>query len=245
MNDIYVMITQTESEMVLKIARRIYRKYCPAGERGFFTLDDLKHYGIIGLIEAKRSYDPKRRVPWLKFAPYRIYGAILDEIRKAALIRLPQNVQEKVKAVKTAENKIICKGEIPTPEALARELGWQIEEVFEALALSPKLVSVADTWKDTEDTPKPGVVIPDPKDDPEGTFVRKELLDIFQKCLEKLSSKLRFIFNSRVLEDVKLKDLAATFGCSIESIRLRQGEAKAQLKECFQRHGWSKEDIKR
>ncbi|MCD6532540.1 MAG: hypothetical protein J7L25_00470, partial [Deltaproteobacteria bacterium] len=43
---------------------------------------------------------------------------------------------------------------------------------------------------------------------------------------------------ARKLEDVTLRELAASFNCSIESIRKREKLALIQLRECLQSKGW-------
>lgn len=50
------------------------------GALAFF--DDLAAYGMVGLLEARQTYDPDRRVPFAGFAPGRIRGAILDGAQK-------------------------------------------------------------------------------------------------------------------------------------------------------------------
>jgi len=241
MNDIRVMITREESAMVVKIAKRLYRKYCPAGERGCMTLDDLNHFGIVGLIEAKTNFDP-RKGEWRTFAPYRICGAMMDRIRKAALIPLPQKVQERVKAVKAASEELARKGETPTPDALAGVLGWPTEKVVQALDLSTKMVLLADDRDCGEGSPALPFVPQDSRN-PETAFLRGELMGIVQRCLDKLASEPRFIFITKIVEGAKLKDLAEVLRCSIETVRLRLIDAEKQMKECLERHGWAREDL--
>ncbi len=49
-------------------------------------LDDLMADGFSGLIEARDRYDPSRGIQFNTFAYYRIRGAILDGVRKSALM---------------------------------------------------------------------------------------------------------------------------------------------------------------
>src|SRR5437868_14991268 len=43
--------------------------------------DELCSAGMVGLVEAARSYDGSRGVPFTAFATMRIRGALLDELR--------------------------------------------------------------------------------------------------------------------------------------------------------------------
>ena len=243
MNDIHVMITKEESELVMKITRRVYKRYCPAGKKGYLEPGDLTHFGMIGLIEAKGNFDPKRKVPWLKFAAYRIFGAMLDEIRKAAQIRLPQERYKKVQAVRAAVEKLTRNGTPPTPEALGQELGWPTVEVIKALSDSQKKVAAASNPDSADDRSPAETEFADRRHCPETAFLQKEREDIIKRCLDRLNAPLRFILKARILENVKLKDLAATFGLSIESVRLRQLDAQAQMKACLEQHGWTWQDV--
>jgi RNA polymerase sigma factor for flagellar operon FliA len=45
--------------------------------------DDLRSAGMIGLLQALRSFDPDRGVNFLTFVRFRIRGAIYDELRRA------------------------------------------------------------------------------------------------------------------------------------------------------------------
>ena len=128
MTDVHVMVTPEETNLVNRIAGRVYKKYCPAGESGQMMIEDLKHYGIIGLIEAKKNYNSSRGVPWLKFAAYRINGAMIDAIRKLPIIRLPQEKQKKIKALASAKQELMKTGENPNPEKLAGKDSIECEQ---------------------------------------------------------------------------------------------------------------------
>ena len=243
MGTVQVMITDEERRVIMRIARQVYSKYCPAGVRGQMTIEDLFHLGIVGLLEAKRSFDPTKGVPWLKFAAYRIRGAMLDSIRKSPLIQLPQEQYQKVKAVKEAKSKLIQDGKDADIESLADELDWPVAEVAKAQHLTPRLVSTENSGKDQEDgVPANDTVLTDEGENPEKVFMNRELAEVMEKCMEKLSENLRIVLKARLIEDMKLKDLADIFSCSMESIRQLQLRAQKQMQGCLERHGWSLND---
>lgn len=49
-------------------------------------LDDLVAYGLTGLLQARKRFDPARGVQFRTFAYYRIRGAILDGVRRMAFM---------------------------------------------------------------------------------------------------------------------------------------------------------------
>src|SRR5580658_5747783 len=46
-------------------------------------LEDLVNAGVIGLLEASRSYDSSKNAQFKAFAKFRIRGAILDSLRES------------------------------------------------------------------------------------------------------------------------------------------------------------------
>src|ERR1700723_1354914 len=67
----------SELSTVYYIARRIHE---PLPQQ--VPLEDLVSAGVIGLIEAVRSYDSGKSVPFKSFAKFRIRGAILYNLRE-------------------------------------------------------------------------------------------------------------------------------------------------------------------
>lgn len=240
MNNLRVMITPKEISLVKRIAAEIYGTYCPAGEGGDITREDLYHYGMIGLMESKQTYDRSRGVPWLAFAAFRVRGAMLDQFRRQPMIRLPQARQQQVKELKEAREQLARNGLDTRPEALARQLKWSVEEVHRVSGLTPSLVQAEEERTDPEDeTALSGVVLRNGGDDPETLTLKKEIAELVQKCLEALPSPQdRLVIVSRVLEGLKLKDLAETLGCSIENVRQWQKRVEGLMRACMEKHGW-------
>lgn len=243
MDNLRVMITPREKTLIRRIAAEIYRDYCPAGEAGQITKEDLCHHGIIGLMESKQTYDRSRGVPWLKFAAFRVRGAMMDQLRMQPMIRLPQARQQKVKELKEARNELARSGLDTRPEALARWLKWSVDEVHKVSGLTPSLVPAEEDRPDSGDKAAfSGEVLRDDNDDPEALALRKEVAELIQRCLKALPSPQdRLVIVSRVVEGLKLKDLAEILGCSIENIRQWQKRVEKLMRACMERHGWSME----
>ena len=241
MDNLHVMITPKETSLVRGVASEIYSVYCPAGEAGEITKDDLYHYGIIGLLEAKKKYDRSKGVPWLAFAAYRVRGAMLDQFRKQPMIRLPQMRQKKVKELKEARMDFLRNGVKADAEMLAGRLQWSVEEVHRVSGMTPSLMPVdADRGEGEEGLKFRGVVLTGDGDDPETAALRKEMAALVNRCLEALPSPQdRLVIVSRVLEGLKLREVAETLGCSLENVRQWQKRVEKMMKACMERHGWS------
>ena len=241
MDKVHVMITPKETSLVRGVASEVYSVYCPAREAGEITKDDLYHYGIIGLLEAKQKYDRSKGVPWLAFAAYRVRGAMLDQFRKQPMIRLPQARQKKVKELKEAKIDLARNGAKADAKMLAHRLGWSVEEVHKIAGITPSLMPVdSDRREGEEGLEFRGVVLTGHGDDPETAALRKEMAALVNRCLETLPSPQdRLVIVSRVLEGFKLREVAETLGCSLENVRQWQKRVEKMMKACMERHGWS------
>jgi RNA polymerase sigma factor for flagellar operon FliA len=58
-------------------------------------LEDLTSYGVFGLITAIERYNPDLKIKFSSYASSRIYGSILDELRKIDWV--PRSVRNKIK----------------------------------------------------------------------------------------------------------------------------------------------------
>ncbi|MBT8146483.1 MAG: RNA polymerase sigma factor FliA [Gammaproteobacteria bacterium] len=113
--------------LVTTIAHHIGSRL-PAGK----SVDDLIQVGLIGLLEAVRSYEPKPGVDFKAYANIRIRGAIIDELRRETWV--PRSVQQKSRQVSQAIQEVEHKlGRTATDKEIARELNLSSEEYGELL----------------------------------------------------------------------------------------------------------------
>ncbi len=95
-------------------------------------VEDLIQVGMIGLLEAARTYEPNQGAEFKSYASIRIRGAILDELRRETWV--PRSVQQKSRrlsqAIQEVENR---KGCTATDKEIAKELGLSMEEYAELL----------------------------------------------------------------------------------------------------------------
>ncbi len=245
MAEIHQIITRKETAIVRYLAQKVYREFCPAGEGGQIKENDLFHCGIQGLLEARRSFDGSRGIPLLAFAARRIRGAMIDSIRKLPIIRLPQEQQQKVKELEQAKFEISRSGGAPDVNALAEKLGWPTTKVHKVMGLSPSLVPVAGTDSSGAGAGAVpvGTVLVDQRPGPEMAIMKKELAELIRKCLEIIKNKSRLVLMARYFEELTLREIAATLGCSIEKVRLDQKKAEKKMKTCLEDQGWTGEGL--
>lgn len=96
------------------------------------SVDDLIQVGMIGLLEASRTYEGNMGAEFKSYASIRVRGAILDELRRDSW--MPRSVQQKsrqlTQAIKDVENRL---GRTATDREIADELGISPLEYAELL----------------------------------------------------------------------------------------------------------------
>src|SRR5262249_28276079 len=93
---------------------------------------DLVSYGLLGLIEAIKRYDPDRDVKFETYAIARIRGSILDELR--ALDWVPRSVRARARQIERAMSELEAKlARAPTDEEMAAKVGISVDELEDSL----------------------------------------------------------------------------------------------------------------
>jgi RNA polymerase sigma factor for flagellar operon FliA len=109
------------------IARRIHSRL-PT----HVPFDDLLQAGVVGLVDALRKFDPKRRVQLESYMKFRIRGAILDELR--SLDWSPRELRRQARQLEEAEQRLRgALGREPLATELAKALGMSLAQ-FHRLA---------------------------------------------------------------------------------------------------------------
>ncbi len=98
--------------------------------------DDLYSAGIFGLLNALRSFDPRRGLSFVRYSQIRIRGAILDALRQQDWV--PRVVRAHRSRLKESRRRL--RAELhrePTSDELAFDLGVTSEELLELPSYDP------------------------------------------------------------------------------------------------------------
>ncbi len=223
-------------------AKRAYRQYVAGTEsERLISLDDLRHAGVIGYLEADSRFDEERGVDRQTFLGYRVRGSIIDWLRKQPMVSLPQGQYGRVKALRDCRESLMKSGRETTDEEVAAHLDWQLEQVQKTDALQPFVQSL--DKKHNEDGVSELDVLPDRSPQPVDRVMEKEVARLIDVCLKNLpASDDRLILLARMQQEIKLKQLAIQFGCTPQAIHQREKRALEKMKECLQGKGWAWED---
>lgn len=233
--------------LIEQIAKTLYNRYVGdykterSGTENVHTLEDLCSAGKIGFMEAEKSFDPSRSSQTFKqFASYRIRYAILDHVRtRLPHIRVPQKQYEKVKKLEGIKENLKNKTEGIPDEQELKKAGVKAGEIPNLETLKHRYISTSSRVKNREgESPEFETRLACRGKTPEEMLNTKTLIEIMHHCIENIrNTRDRFILIARYLEETTLEQLASTWECNRETIRLRQKAAEESVKKCMKRHG--------
>ncbi len=177
--------------------------------------EDLYSSGLVGLLNAVRQYDPLAGSSFESYAKVRIRGAIFDELRR--LDWIPRSVHEKARKVQGAMEKLEQKlGRIPKDEEIAKAMELtpaQFEELQGEIrpATFICLDSLVGNDEDNETT-RHEWVADGANEGPDDTVAQKELTRVIADRIEQLPEMQRKVLALYYFEDMRLREIAETFG---------------------------------
>jgi RNA polymerase sigma factor for flagellar operon FliA len=90
-----------ELDLVDLNARQLARRIGRGSSAASITVDDLRSFGREGLLQAARTFDSGRAVPFRRWANLRIRGAMIDGVRRWGA--LPRRVYRELRALSAAD----------------------------------------------------------------------------------------------------------------------------------------------
>ncbi|PCJ35249.1 MAG: RNA polymerase sigma factor FliA [Cellvibrionales bacterium] len=185
--------------LVKKIAFHIAARL-PAG----IDIDDLTQVGLIGLLEAAKSYRTGRGASFETFAGIRIRGAILDEVRRFDWS--PRSIQQKARwlaqATRSAEIEL---QRCPRDSEIAAQLGIEMGEYYQLLRDTAVCKA---TFVDATE-----VDLPDTKT-PQGNVQDAAFQTALADHIEQLPEREKTLMSLYYDEELNLKEIGAVLDIS-------------------------------
>ncbi len=191
---------------VYYIARRIHERLPQQ-----VPFDDLVNAGVIGVIEAVRSYDPSKSVPLKSYAKFRIRGAILDSIRELdwGSRRLRHKGRKIEEVISNLSKKL---GRQPEEQEIAAEMGIPIDELYDIAQRIDGAILVGQQVNSVFDGSGKRDLIesaPSTDENPLDCFMRTETREKLAKAVETLSEKEQIVISLYYKEELTMKEVAA------------------------------------
>ncbi len=194
-----------ELPQVYYIARRIYERLPQ-----HVPFEDLVHAGVIGLIEAVRSYEASKAVPFNAFAKFRIRGAILDSLRELDWGSRP--LRRKGRRIEEAIAKLSAKlGRQPEEDEIAAEMGVSIEKLHEIAFRLDGLNLVGQQVNSIFDNGEKHDLIesaPSRDESPFELCLRSEMQEHIAEAIATLSEKEQLVISLYYREELTMKEIA-------------------------------------
>jgi RNA polymerase sigma factor for flagellar operon FliA len=194
------------------------------------SLEDLNSVGLMGLLQALRSYRPGGVASFETFARFRIRGAVLDELRRMDWV--PRSVHDQARKVQKARSGLEQKlGRPPTEVEMAQALGLSIEEYLELIdEVRPAAFVHLDSLlhPHTEDQTTLHECLPDDQQEiPLETTSKRELIQLVKERLEQLPKIQKQVLSLYYVEDLRIKEIAVI--CGLTESRISQIHTQAIL----------------
>ncbi len=97
--------------------------HLPAG----ISKEDLESYGVMGLLEALKKFNPERGVNFTSFAKLRIKGAMIDEIRRSSWV--PRRLWSQINKVEEAKKELALNEEEVNDQKIAAKTGLSLDDL--------------------------------------------------------------------------------------------------------------------
>ena len=175
----------------------------------FMELDELIQVGMIGLIEAKSSFDASKGVEFEIFAKNRVRGAILDQVRK--LSYLPRSAIVSIREHNEATALLTGQlGREASQSELAEFMGKDIESFQKERVHAHRFqtVSLETQLSDTVDMPA------GESDNPEAQIAQEQFMDTLMASIESLPERERTVVSLYYVEEMNLKEIGAVLEVS-------------------------------
>ncbi|MFH1999880.1 MAG: FliA/WhiG family RNA polymerase sigma factor [Planctomycetota bacterium] len=240
MNSIKTLYTQTRDKetidkMVtdyLPLVRYIVGRI-PVRVSPIMDQEDMMSVGVLGLINAAKTFDPDRGASFKTYAYTNIKGSILDELRRHDSV--PRSIRDKMKKVDEVADRLIEKnGTVPTPDEIAAEMGITVKALDDLLlaARTTAIFSINDS------DPRSGEVngILDSIADlqartPEKIVEQSEIKSLLVKAIKRLPETERQVVFLYYNKNMLLKEIGAVLDVSESRICQILGRAHFLLKK--------------
>jgi RNA polymerase sigma factor for flagellar operon FliA len=229
-------LVMQELSQVYYIAQRI-RERLPQ----HVELEDLVNAGVLGLLEASRTFDSSKNAQFKTFAKFRIRGAILDSLRDSdwGSRYIRRRGREILEATAKLEGRL---GRHPNDVEIAEEMNLEVDHLrkimaqIDGLHLAGQQMSASNDRSESLDVIEsaPNLVDPDPFD----LCLQGEMKAHLAEAISKLSQREQLILSLYYREELTMKEIAEVVGVALSRVsQIRQAtmiklrESLAHLRE--------------
>ena len=175
----------------------------------FMELDELIQVGMIGLIEADKSFDASKGVDFEVFAKNRIRGAILDQVRKMSY--LPRSAIVSIRDHNEASAALTGElGRAPSQAELADFMGKDADTFQKGRTHAHRFQTVSLEAQTTDSVDLPT----GHGNEPEQELVEEQFMGALAASIGNLPERDRTVVALYYVEEMNLKEIGAVLDVS-------------------------------
>jgi RNA polymerase sigma factor for flagellar operon FliA len=191
--------------------------------------DDLTSAGLAALVQASKSFDASRGVPFARYAATRVRGAILDELR--GIDWASRSVRRRARDLDATRAQLAgILGRSPSQAEVAQAVGMSLgeiarndEDIARAQVLS--LQGARDASLDD--------LLPSAGPTPEQLLEHRERLAYLVEAVAELPERLRIVVSDYFLEERPMAEIAAELGVTESRVSQMRAEALVLLRDAL------------
>ena len=200
------------------------------------SLDDLISTGIIGLIAAVDSFDPRMNVQLKTYAEYKIRGAILDSLR--GMDWAPRETRKRSKQIESAIDSARKRLQRePEEDEIARELNLSLQDyhgwLTEVQGIDLEHLEYGAPGRENVDLLQ---FVSDSKEKlPSQLLERSELEKLVVEAVGKMPRLERTIISLYYQEELSLREIAQVTGMHLSRVSQLKAQALLRLRAYMER----------
>lgn len=219
----------------LRLVVNIAKQYSPRNEPD--ALLDLIQEGNIGLMRAVDRFRPEFKTRFSTYGVYWIRQAILRALKSRRLVRLPENVVDRMLLMQRTRQRLYqILGRDPSGEELAKEMKTSANEIERLEIAANDIISLESTVRggDEGETQLQDLIEDTEADEPQDLADASYTQQQVQAAVATLPPRERRIVDARfglsTNQPKTLEEIGADFGISRERVRQLQNVALDRLR---------------
>lgn len=204
---------------------------------GFTQVEDIIQEGVIALMNLLDKYDSTKNAKFETYLSRRMRGLIIDIARKQEWGS--RNVRRSMREIEAAVAELTLKnGKTPDSRTVADHLGIPYDKYQEIIGKN-SLLSIAslDTILEEAQEKKRAAQVPTAEEEqqPEESYLRKELSEILEKGIDSLKEKEKIIISLYYVEELNMREIAQVLDVSEPRVSQLHSGAIKKLREYIER----------
>ena len=200
--------------------------------------EDLHSAGLVGLLQAVRSFSPEGGASFETFARFRIRGAVLDELRR--LDWVPRLVHDKARQIQNAIGDLEQRLDQPPTEAqvaaaLGISLGQYQDWLQEVRPVTFVCLDAASSTGSPDGTTQHEGIPDETQEDPLDRASRSELKELIAQRIQQLPPIQQKVLAMYYFEDLRLREIAEVFGLTESRISQIHSQAILAIRSFIER----------